>query len=1697
MRQRGEVKLGGPAGPLRSQPRERRTIVPNGPVSNGQASAPNPIASQQQNKQTPTRNTASLPHRATASQLASPANPFALLTESVADSAPIAGSVAPPSAPPTHTVRFTRATPRVHLYTRTQPLNTRSITTTPKRGCMRWLPVVAAAASVRAVAGVGPGADTPLLGFRSLLPQGHPTPTPSARLPPHHLFTLCNTSVGPHGGSLFRVTASVLGHEARCLIDCGASSDFISTSFVERHDLGRHMLASEHRVRGYDGQLTPAAGLLVTPVTLSSLGEQQNAAPQQLLVAQLHSDDVILGLPWLASTGAVLDFAARSVALDHGGERHTISLAVAGSAVPAATTKLMQAVLELYSAELDDDNHVSHGALATLLRRTDDRGSMRPARSMPSSPETAALDTLRKRVLAEHADVFPDKLPAGLPPGRGHELRVKLQAGSQPPHRQPLRRNQKHAAFEAKWIKDMLANGHITPSQSEYAAPHFYVDKPDSATTGEYRAVTDYRLLNEQTVKNRYPLPRADQLFDKLAHAKYFSKIDLRTGFYQILIAEEDRHKTAFVTGQGQFEYTVLPMGLCNSPGVFMALMNDTFRAYLDQFVLVFLDDIIVYSNTLEEHERHLRLALQRLREQRLYAKLSKSALCQTEVEFLGHYVGRDGLRVMEDKIEAVRDWPVPTSMRELRAFLGLAGYYRRFVKGFSEIALPLTELTRNAAHQRLQWGARQQLAFVELKRALQETPVLALPDPALPFVVNCDASGYAVGAVLQQDRGTGLQPIAFLSKKMTGAESRYPVHEQELLAIITALTTWRHYLSGTAVPVRVRTDHKSLMHFQTQPMLSGRQTRWLETLADYDYVIEYIKGEENGAADALSRRGDLSGVAEVRPPAFVDTKRTFTLNHVMVHSKRTALIDEINAIERAARAAPRRQPARQMELQRLAARAKAVDAAKRIVPEDEIPADRPQPNAAGVIVTPTQRCTADNKRGDQCGCKTAKGQHCHTHMRLHDGLRVKASTVIRAGNGLFAARDFARGEHLADYTGDELIIRRDSDGGPYCLALTQRRAIDAARTNTGYGRWANDPRGSNGGPNAEFVLNPARGTGRLRATTRIPKGSEIFVSYGRGYWAAFGNHAKVIARPAPSEQPRAAREVIDLTTIGLSTFSSELAAEFDAACAADEAYAARLAKGDRPRANDDTTTPDERVVRDGRLFMRDSGALCVPNNDALRTRLIRECHDSATAGHLGRDKTVEQMQRRFFWHGMTTRVGEYVTTCDACQRNKPSQRLTPGLLMPIASPTRAAHTWTMDLITQLPKSRSGNDAIVVWVCKFTKLRHYAACKTAIGAPTLARLFLNTVVRQHGMPERIISDRDPRFTAHFWRAFWTSLGSTLDMGTAYHPESDGQTENANKTLEIMLRSVVDFTQVDWDEHLAAAELAFNNSKNETTGFTPFYMMYGREARMPIDLALAPLTKAADNPTAAEATARWRAALQQASDNTARQQRRQKLYADRSRREVRFAVGDRVLLSTEHLKLIGERKRTRKLTERYVGPYRVKRVANANAYELELPASLKINPVINISHLKEYRDGVHAFPDRPVPLTRPEPVALDDNGAPEWLVDRILDHRTVKRGSRQTDQYLVEWKGYPISEATWEPIENLTGAIELVSEFNQQRNVQLSAVQTILPRSFAAVARASSPAFAAGARSSASRTKRDLQSRGGCNRAPRFSAPRSA
>ena len=453
-------------------------------------------------------------------------------------------------------------------------------------------------------------------------------------------------------------------------------------------------------------------------------------------------------------------------------------------------------------------------------------------------------------------------------------------------------------------------------------------------------------------------------------------------------------------------------------------------------------------------------------------------------------------------------------------------------------------------------------------------------------------------------------------------------------------------------------------------------------------------------------------------------------------------------------------------------------------------------------------------------------------------------------------------------------------------------------------------------------------------------------------------------------------------------------------------------------------------TVKDGVIY-KDS-SIYVPNDKVLKTQLLRECHDAAASGHLGVSKTTELLARRFYWPGLHADAEQYVTTCLECQRNKPSNARPYGLLQPLPIPERTFEQVTIDLITQLPRSTRGNDAIVVMVDKLSKLVHYAPCKTAISAPQLASLFLREWVRLHGVPASIVSDRDPRFTSRFWRALWDKLGTKLAMSTAYHPQSDGQTERANRTLEDMLRATVAFEQDDWDEHLDAAEFAINNSVQASTGFSPFRLVYGEHVRTAWSAALP--SPPSSNATADELVQARDDALQRAKDNLLKAQQQQARYANKKRQDVKFQVGDKVLLSTANL---NNELRAPKLMQRYVGPFSIVRVVNDVAYELALPASMsRVHPTFHVSKLKRWaRDSSERFPGREQDLAPPPPVI--DEGEEKWEVERIVDKRSRRAGRSTITEYLVLWKGYPEHEKSWEPAAGLRGARDAVRAFEQR------------------------------------------------------------
>ncbi|KAE8736351.1 cytochrome P450 78A7-like [Hibiscus syriacus] len=429
---------------------------------------------------------------------------------------------------------------------------------------------------------------------------------------------------------------------------------------------------------------------------------------------------------------------------------------------------------------------------------------------------TKKVPDVVRHVLAEFQDVMPAELPKKLPPKREVDHKIELVPNVEPPARAPYRMAPPELEEMRRQLKDLLDAGYIRPSKSPYGAPVLFQKKHD----GSLRMCIDYRALNKLTVKNKYPIPLIADLFDQLGGARWFTKLDLRSGYYQVRIAEGDEPKTACVTRYGSYEYLVMPFGLTNAPATFCTLMNKVLQPFLDRFVVVYLDDIVIYSKTLEEHVEHLKQVFLVLRENELFVKEEKCSFAKTEVPFLGHIIGGGKIWLDRDKVRAIDEWQVPTKVTELRSFLGLANYYRS--------------------------------AFDEIKLAMISEPVLVLPDHTKPFEVFTDASDVAIGGVLMQEG----HPVAYESRKLNETERRYTVHEKEMTAVVHCLRTWRHYLLGSKFVVF--TDNVANSYFLTQKKLSPKQARWQEFLAEFDLSLEHKPGKVNSVADALSRRCDM-----------------------------------------------------------------------------------------------------------------------------------------------------------------------------------------------------------------------------------------------------------------------------------------------------------------------------------------------------------------------------------------------------------------------------------------------------------------------------------------------------------------------------------------------------------------------------------------------------------------------------------------------------------------------------------------------------------------------------------------------------------------------------------------------------------------------------------------------------------------------
>ena len=1045
-----------------------------------------------------------------------------------------------------------------------------------------------------------------------------------------------------------------------------------------------------------------------------------------------------------------------------------------------------------------------HGACSANALAESDHATQ-PQAAQPAGEQPESDDQRLSRRMTELAESeFPDvfKEPDSLPPKRDIEHRIELEPGAKPPEQTLIRLSPSELEECKRQLADFCTKAHIRPSQSPFGAPVLFVRKRG----GGLRMCIDYRKLNQQTRKDRYPMPRIDELIDQLLGAKVFSKLDLRSGYHQVRVAEEDIHKTAFRTRYGHYEFTVMPFGLTNAPATFQRLMNSVLSPFIDKFVIVYLDDILVFSRNEEEHEEHLRAVLQKLREEKLYAGRGKCEFGVRSIEYLGHTVGPNGVEMNDDKIKAIVDWTVPKTKKELRSFLGLAGYYRRFIEHFAQRVLPLSEMLKDTAV--FTWGRAQQAAFDDLKSVMTTAPVLAIPDPSLPYEVYTDSSAFGVGAILLQDQGRGLQPCAYLSHKLSNAERNYTTHEQELLAVIYALNTWRAYLEGARF--KVNSDHHSLQELQSQPKLSRRQTRWIQFLQNYDCRIEYVPGEKNHA-DALSRRPDMKVATE-------------------------------------------------------------------------------SPDSARLLAV----------HGTSCA-------HC---ARLGvQPMEWSAGSATPLG---VPGTSCARGAELRS-SGEQ----------------------------------------------------PDEGSARPASHSGVP-----------GTSCAHGAKLR-----SSGDQP------LSLMSISVLRADSSFHDLVRQATQAD-AY---------PQRDRYLTQRDGMYYMDNRLY--------VP--PPLRRHVVEELHASAYGGHFGVTRTLDAVASRFFWPRMRRQVTELVTQCSECQRSKPRNQLAYGQLEPIPPPDRPWQQVTMDLITELPTTARGHSAVLTVVDRLSKMVHWIPCTIKIGAEATAHLFMHHIFKYHGLPDVIIGDRDTRWSSAFWTTVFKSLGTKVKLTTAYHPQTDGQSERANRTMEEILRCYVHPAADDWDLRLTAAEFAYNSSTQSTTGRSPFYVAYGYQPKTPADLYNPePVENVPHAQQFSQAVLDGHKAAKQAILEA---QHKQKEYYDRKRTRTPFSKGKWVLLDATKYRFQGGQKH--KLRQPWLGPYKIKEMRGDNAALLELPERVRVHPVINVSRLKAYTGRVDQG-GRPLEKEHPpqHPVVdlRDDETEEHTKVEQLLAYRDICNSKRRHEQLRREF-----------------------------------------------------------------------------------------
>jgi len=1221
--------------------------------------------------------------------------------------------------------------------------------------------------------------------------------------------SLSRTQLDPDHEHEMIFTGTYQNHSLRTLFDTGSQLSFITLDLCKRLMVNVHP-PTHKAVRTATGVSYPILGRVTFSVRWGPIKTDITA---HVLSSLLPGIDLIAGQDFLNSSHAVLDYNKGHVSLTSRAGRRTALRASSTRPVPTVqiipdrpcnptnAADTMLAPDSSYDPSTQnwgnsDRNH-RHSVSAAKASRWINAGAKTYFAMVQAAPDPLSKADLSHvppdllpqflDILHHHGSLFADDLPPGLPPNMVPCEVIPLEPGTKVIYRHPYRLSPLEKLAMEKAITRLLRLGHIEPSTSPYGCPTFFVEKPNAP--GELRQVFNYQAINAHTIKNRFPLPRIDDLIDSFQGATVFSSFDLTLGYNQLRLQDSDVPKSAFCTPLGHYHWRVLSLGLSNAPSAFQMAMRNIFDTHIQNRtqngfsettgyaseppkILCYLDDICVLSSSPDIHLLHLKEVMDVMQNHHLICKLKKCAFFKPELLYLGHVITTDGVKPDPRKLQALIDWPFPTTVKQLQGFLGLSNYFRKIAPNYSRVSAPLHDLTKKG----IDFAQQSQLpiyrfTFERIKQIMAEQPILALPNPDLPYELISDASITGCGAVLVQNG----HPIAYFSAKYTPQERNYTTWEHEMLGVIKALQEFRCYLEGCN-GLTIITDHNPLTHFPATTVLSRRQARWVVFLSRFNFTWKHIPGVTN-PADGLSRLHVAAmHVSASESLSLLNSETTLSPTHL----EWATFLSQF-------------------------------------------------PNSSPTSPTTSHHC-----------CVLRRSCALNTILELNKNF-------------------------ISDFPA---AYQEDT---------------------------------------------------RFRSSTFTQKMTSI-----DGFW----------------------------------------------------------------------------YYKDHRLVVPQS----------MQQSVMEAHHSTAFSGHFGTRRTADLITRSFYWPGMHSCIKSFCQSCPHCQANKASTQLPYGLLQPIQIPDERWDVVCLDFITGLPRTSRGHDSILVFIDKLTKMVHLAPCKKTITAKEASHLFTKHVWSQHGSPLRLISDRDKLFTSDFWGQFCSHLGIKPTFSTAFHPQTDAQTERSNRTIEEVLRSFTSDASGAWDDLLPYVEFSMNNSKNASTQETPFFLNSGKHPRTPVTNQLPNRTPGTHVLPSIESIfrdrdevlLRVRRLLQAAQD-------RQKHYADSSRRQHPFAAGHQVLLSTTNFRFQG--KGRKKLYPKFVGPFPIDSMVGLNAAKLQLPADWRIHNVFHVSLLRPYV----ARSDDTMQLA-PPPATPD--GSPGATIEAILHHKDVTSRRKTTRQYLLRWAGYSAEHDSW-------------------------------------------------------------------------------